>query len=88
MKKRKPILSHDILDTYVSSSFVIDIEKHTDIKTGISLFSLNFNAVPVISCDNYLFLHELFYTFDIDDLALILDKVCNYRTFTRSESEE
>lgn len=88
MKKRKPILSHVILDTYVSSFSVIDIEKHTDVRTGLSMYSLNSDKVPVITCDNYLFLHELFDTFDIDELAFILDKVCIYRTLTRSESEE
>lgn len=88
MKKRKPIISHVILDTYFSSCSVIDIEKHTDVRTGISMFTVNSDKVPVITCDNFLFLQELFVTFDIDELASILDKVCIFRTLTRSESEE
>lgn len=88
MKKRKPILSHVILDTYVSSFSVIDIEKHTDVRTGISMFSLNSDNVPVITCDNYMFLHDLLDTFDTDEIGFILDKVCIYRTLTHSESEE
>lgn len=88
MKKRKPILSHVILDTYVTSTSVIDIEKHTDIKSGLSMFSINNDKVPVVTCDNYLFLHDLLDTFDIDEIGLILDKICIYRTLTHSESEE
>ena len=79
MKKRKPILSHVIIDTYVTSTSVIDIEKHTDIKTGISMFSINIDKVPVVTCDNYLFLCDLFDTFDIDEIGLILDKICIFR---------
>ena len=88
MKKRKSILSHVILDTYVSSFSVIDIEKHTDVRTGISMYSLNSDKVPVITCDNYMFLHYLLDKFDTDEIGFILDNVCIYRTLTRSESEE
>ena len=88
MKKCNPLLSHVILDTYVSSFSVIDIEKHTDVRTGFSMYSLNSDKVPVITCDDYIFLHELLDTFDTDKIGFILDKVCIYRNLTHSESEE
>lgn len=88
MKNRKPILLHEILDTYVSSSSVIDIEKHTDVRTGISMFTLNFDKVPVVTLDNYVFLLELFGRFDIDEISATLENSYYYRTLTHFESEE
>lgn len=88
MKKRKPILSHVILDTYVSCDSVIDIEKHTDLKSGISMYSINLDKIPVVTCDNYIFLHDLLDRVDTDEIGLILEKVCICRMLTHSESEE
>lgn len=88
MKKPKLILSHTILDTFVSSSSLIEIERHRDVKTGITMFSLNIDNKPVVTCDNYLFLRSLFDVIDIEDMSVLLDTISIYQCLTKSESEE
>lgn len=88
MKKRQLILSHTILDTFVSSSALIEIERHRDVKTGITMFSLNIDKKPVVTCDNYLFLRSLFDVIDIEDMSDLLDTISIYQCLTKSESEE
>lgn len=88
MKKPKLILSHTILDTFVSSSSLIEIERHRDVKTGITMFSLNIDKKPVVTCDNYLFLRSLFDVIDIQDMSDLLDTISIYQCLTKSESEE
>lgn len=88
MKKPKLILSHTILDTFVSSSSLIEIERHRDVKTGITMFSLNIDKKPVVTCDNYLFLRSLFDVIDIEDMCDLLDTISIYQCLTKSESED
>ena len=88
MKKPKLILSHTILDTFVSSSSLIEIERHKDVKTGITMFSFNIDKKPVVTCDNYLFLRSLFDVIDIEDMSDLLDTISIYQCLTKSESED
>ena len=91
MKKRNPLISHDVLKVCDSSDslFSIQVTKHTQTKTGISLFSLDLNNVPVVTCDSYIFLCELL-DFDFDVVLSVLKIVCGIRFLTNSsfESEE
>ena len=61
MKKRKPklLLSHDEIVTYVTNLGNLSIIKHTQCKTGISLYSLNFNGTPLVTFDNLIFMQCL-----------------------------
>lgn len=88
MKKRKPLISHEVLDVCDSSDslFSIQITKHTQIKTGISLFSLDLNNVPVVTCDSYIFLCELLDS-DFDIVLSVLKIVCGISCLTNSSFE-
>ena len=88
MIKSKLILAHTILDTFVTSSSLIEIERHKDVKTGITMFSLNIDKIPVVTCDNYLFLRSLFDVVDLDDMCYLLDTISIYQCLTKSESED
>lgn len=91
MKKRNPLISHEVLKVCDSSDslFSIQVTKHTQTKTGISLFSLDLNNVPVVTCDSYIFLCELLDS-DFDVVLSVLKIVCGIRCLTNSsfESEE
>lgn len=91
MKKRNPLISHEVLRVCDSSDslFSIQVTKHTQTKTGISLFSLDLNNVPVVTCDSYIFLCELLDS-DFDVVLSVLKIVCGLRCLTNSpfESEE
>lgn len=91
MKKRNLLISHEVLKVCDSSDslFSIQVTKHTQTKTGISLFSLDLNNVPVVSCDSYIFLCELLDS-DFDVVLSVLKIVCGIRCLTNSsfESEE
>lgn len=90
-KKRKSLISSWVLKTCLSSDsrFKVQVTKHTQCKTGISMYSLDLNGLPVVTCDSFIFLCELLDT----DFALVLSvlkKTCELRNLTLStfESEE
>lgn len=91
MKKRNPLITHEVLKVCDSSDslFSIQVTKHTQTKTGISLFSLDLDNVPVVTCDSYIFLCELLDS-DFDVVLSVLKIVCGIRCLTNSsfESEE
>lgn len=88
MKKRKLLISSSVLKACDSSDsiFRIEVTKHTQCKTGISLYSLDLNGVPVVTCDSYNFLAELLDT-DFDFVLQVLKNVYNVRCFISSYSE-
>lgn len=96
MKKRKPILSHVILDTWCAPdyleapfSFKVSLVKHTQCRTGISMYSLNIDGEPVITCDSPDFLRML-----LDrDFELVHSVLCDTLAYRKGyissfESEE
>ena len=91
MKKRKLLVKSLIISTWTSDDFANDITlvKHTQMKTGISMYSLDLNGEPVITCDSFFFLNELVNR-DFDQLLDILEIVLDLRKCTLSnfESEE
>lgn len=91
MKKRKQLISSEVLKVCDSSDslFSIQVTKHTQTKTGLSMFSLDLNNVPVVTCDSYIFLCELLDS-DFDVVLSVLKIVCGLRCLTKSsfESEE
>lgn len=91
MKKRKQLISSEVLKVCDSSDslFSIQVTKHTQTKIGISMFSLDLNNVPVVTCDSYIFLCELLDS-DFDVVLSVLKIVCGLRCLTKSsfESEE
>lgn len=96
MKKRKLLVSSTILDSWVSPdylespfSFKITLVKHTQCKTGISMFSLNLDGEPVITCDSFDFLKMLV----VKDFELVHSILCDVLAFRKGyissfESEE
>lgn len=96
MKNRKMLVSSTILDTWVPSDFSeepfcfkITLVKHTQVKTGISMFSLNLDDEPVITCDSSIFLKKLV-TMEFETVYDILCDVLAYRKgyLSSFESEE
>lgn len=91
MKKRKHLFSSEVLKVCDSSDllFSIQLTKHTQLKTGISMFSLDLNNVPVVTCDSYFFLCELLDS-DFDVVLSALKIVSGISCLTNSsfESEE
>lgn len=57
--KLKRIIKHDLLFRFLGDESVISIVKHVDVKTGISMYSLNLDDTPVVTCDNYKFLANI-----------------------------
>lgn len=91
MKKRKLLVKSTELSTWYSNNGVdiVSLMKHTQMKTGISMYSLDLNGEPVISCDSFVFLRELMYR-DLELVIYILKDVLDLRNCTLSnfESEE
>lgn len=91
MKKRNPFISHDVLKVCDSSDslFSIQLTRHTVAKTGMTLYSLDLNNVPVVTCDSYIFLCELLDS-DFDVVLSVLKIVSGISCLTNSsfESEE
>lgn len=80
MKKRKVLINHEEIarwnfgDDDVNVVCSVILNKHTDMRSGYSMFSLNLNDVPVVTCDCCDFLEQVM---DIDPNLLyrILIKV-------------
>ena len=91
MKKRKHLITSTVLDTWFSPdlSHRITLTKHTQIKSGISMFSLDLNGLPVVTFDHPIFLKNLVDE-DFDLVYSVLLDVCELRngTLSFSESEE
>lgn len=88
MKKRKQLISSVVLKTCLSDDFryKIQVVKHTQMKTGISMYSLNLNDLPVVTCDSFVFLCELLDT-DFDVVFSVLKIILDLNGFTLSDSE-
>ena len=91
MKKRKLLVKSTELSTWYSDERgdSVSLMKHTQMKTGISMYSLHLNGEPVITCDSFVFLSELMNR-DFDLVLDILNVVLDLRNFTLAnfESEE
>lgn len=91
MKKRKHFITSTVLDTWVSpdSFLTVTLTKHTQIKSGISMFSLDLNGEPVVTCDSPIFLKNLVDE-DFELASSVLLDVFEFRngTLSFSESEE
>lgn len=91
MKKRKLLISHDVLKVFDSSDslFSVQLTRHTQTKTGMTLYSLDLNNVPVVTCDSYIFLCELLDS-DFDVVLSVLKIVCGISCLSNLsfESEE
>ena len=94
MKKRKQLISSEILYTwsfpdFYPVAFPITLVKHTQCKTGISMFSLNLDGEPVVTCDSSDFFKML-----VDkDFDLVHSILCDILAFRKGyissfESEE
>lgn len=88
MKKRKLLVKSTELSTWYSDDFgnSVSLMKHTQMKTGISMYSLDLDGEPVITCDSFVFLCELMDR-DFDLVLGILKVVLDLRIFTYSYSE-
>lgn len=83
--KLKRIIKHDLLYRYLVEDSVIDIVKHVDVKTGISMYSLNLDDTPVVTCDNYKFLACICEYCDDFFLEDILSDIMIDYTLSKSE---
>lgn len=92
MKKRKLLVKSTELSSWCPGDCadIVSLTKHTQMKTGISMYSLDLNGEPVITCDSFVFLCELMNCCDfyllLDILSYIL--VLRDRNLSNSESEE
>lgn len=88
MKKRNPLVLHDVLKVYDSSDslFSIQLTRHTMSKTGRTMYSLDLNNFPVVTCDSYIFLCELLDS-DFDVVLSVLKIVCGISSLTNSSFE-
>ena len=91
MKKRKFLVKSTELLTWYSDEMgdSVSLVKHTQLKTGISMYSLHLNGEPVITCDSFVFLGDLMNR-DFDLVLDILKDVFDLRNYTLAnfESEE
>lgn len=88
--KKKMLLSHSVIESWGDDVDSIELVKHTQLKTGFSMYSFDLNGEPVITCDSFVFLRELMnlcdFSFILDILSYIL--VLRDRNFLNFESEE
>lgn len=97
MKKRKHLISSERLETW--SVFLPDFDcpydvhlvEHTQLKSGIKMYSLDIGYCPVITCDSRKFLSDVM-NFDDSAIFIILYKIALSRGFPvgnlNFESEE
>lgn len=91
MKKRKLLVKSTELSSWCPDGCVdtVSLMKHTQCKTGISMFSLNLDGEPVVTCDSPDFLKML-----VDrDFELVHSILCDILAFRKGyissfESEE
>lgn len=92
MKKRKLLVKSSELSSWCPDGCVdiVSLMKHTQLKTGISMYSLDVNGVPVITCNSFVFLRELMNCCDFYVLLHILCYILSLRELNLAnlESEE
>ena len=83
--KLKRIIKNDLLHRFLAEEFAIDIVKHVDVKSGISMYSLNLDGTPVVTCDNYRFLVRICEYCDLSVIEDILSDIIIDYTLSKSE---
>lgn len=86
MKKKNMQLIHESVYSLDVNDSVIEIVRHTHFKSGVAMYSLDLNGVPLVTCDNYIFLKEVV---DFCPCAILdtLINVSHIRGVTISKSE-
>lgn len=87
-KKKKLLLKHEVIFWSPSNFGEITITKHSDLKTGVTMYTLDLDDVPCITCDNLFFLTDVV-IFDSEFIGERLSIILDSRsTMSFSESEE
>ena len=94
MKKRKQLISSERLKTWYSPDYApymytITLTKHTQCRTGISMYTLDLDGEPVVSCDSFDFLCSLVDK-DFHFMTAVLSEILMFRKgyISSLESEE
>ena len=90
-RKRKLLLTHSQVEKFITSDGILTVTAHRDCRTGLSLYSVDLDGVPVITCDNKYLLCVLCQDHGewlVEELADILMYRDIEQTFSHSESEE
>lgn len=88
--KKKMLLSHSVIESWGDDVDSIELVKHTQLKTGFSMYSFDLNGEPVITCDSFVFLRELMDRCDFHLILELLSYILVLRDYTylNNESEE
>lgn len=87
MRKKKLLLSHETLYIDDNGLSTVSISRHRHVKTGVSMFSLDLDNVPVVTCDNYFFLREIL-NYLPDFVRNLLSDCSQTQTFSKSDFME